>query len=520
MKSVLKLGTRRSLLAMAQSRWVARQVELANPGVRVELVGIETRGDRIQDIPLTQVDGKDFFVAEIDQALISGSVDFTVHSMKDLSLHRSEEIFSGIIPKRENPRDVIVFGPRAYENLARGLCLKIGTSSPRRLENIPDFLENSLPHLHSSAKVPRTRFEEIRGNVNTRLSRVRLPVQDPKYLDGVVLAFAGLIRLAKDEAGNTELQKLLQECRWMVLPLELCPAAPAQGALMVECRSRDQDIKTSLLKIHHADTADQVAAERRLLAHYGGGCHQRFGATQIDSPELGPVMFLKGKSHSGEVLEDIQYRVPSFVGKKPSSGWNGQKWRSHGSSETLPVSSEQLETLSRKSIFVAHARAVTSDEMIQNLQGARIWTSGIESWFKLARMGLWVEGCAESLGFQSLKETLEEPVLSLPKLSSWIVLTHEKAVTDWTAQNISVLATYRVQKTGGSYSQEALQDLLNATHIFWSSGSQYIELKDQISKEIHHACGPGKTARFLREQGLAPLVFPSAKEWTKWLQVQ
>src|SRR5499427_5750721 len=109
----LKLGTRKSLLAWAQSSWVARELERLNPGVKVELVGIETRGDKILDVPLQAVAGKEFFVAEIDDALRSRAVDLTVHSMKDLSLDRPAEFVLGANPKRENPRDVIVFGPSA-----------------------------------------------------------------------------------------------------------------------------------------------------------------------------------------------------------------------------------------------------------------------------------------------------------------------------------------------------------------------------------------------------------------------
>src|SRR4051794_1008814 len=109
----LKLGTRRSLLAWAQSSWVAREIERLNPGVHVQLVGIETRGDKIQDVALRQIEGKEFFVAELDDALKTGNVDLTVHSLKDLSLERPKEFICAAIPRRENPRDVILFGPHA-----------------------------------------------------------------------------------------------------------------------------------------------------------------------------------------------------------------------------------------------------------------------------------------------------------------------------------------------------------------------------------------------------------------------
>src|SRR5689334_20019725 len=107
----LKLGTRRSLLAWAQSSWVARELERLNPGLRVELVGIDTRGDKIQDVPLQSVQGKEFFVAELDDALRSGRVDLTVHSLKDLSLDRPPEFTCAAIPRRRNPRDAALFGP-------------------------------------------------------------------------------------------------------------------------------------------------------------------------------------------------------------------------------------------------------------------------------------------------------------------------------------------------------------------------------------------------------------------------
>jgi hydroxymethylbilane synthase len=169
--SVLKLGTRKSLLAWAQSNWVARQIEKNNPGTQVELVGIETRGDRILDVSLQSLSetsgGKEFFVAEIDEALRSRKVDLTVHSMKDLSLDRPAEFILAANPPRENPRDVALFSPGIMEKLRTGAKIKVGTSSPRRVENIPSFLKRALPFGKADLE-----FVEIRGNVNTRLSRV------------------------------------------------------------------------------------------------------------------------------------------------------------------------------------------------------------------------------------------------------------------------------------------------------------------------------------------------------------
>src|SRR5262249_31431258 len=148
------------LLAWAQSSWVARELERLNPGEKVELVGIETRGDRILDIPLQAVAGKEFFVAEIDEALRTRAVDLTVHSMKDLSLDPPPDLVLGATRKGENPRAVFLWGPRAEAAWRSGRALRIGPSSPRRLETIPPFLSRALPQL---GHAPSVNLVEIRG---------------------------------------------------------------------------------------------------------------------------------------------------------------------------------------------------------------------------------------------------------------------------------------------------------------------------------------------------------------------
>src|SRR5580658_1352445 len=146
---VLKLGTRRSALARAQSAAVARQLQQQHPGLTVELVGIETQGDRILDKPLSTVDGKEFFTAEIDAALLAGHVDLTVHSYKDLSLVRSDRLLLGAVPRREPPYDMALFAPDVLLRLAAGEELRIGSSSPRRASFVPDILRRVLPTLSS-----------------------------------------------------------------------------------------------------------------------------------------------------------------------------------------------------------------------------------------------------------------------------------------------------------------------------------------------------------------------------------
>ena len=364
-QSVLKLGTRKSLLAWAQSSWVAREIQKHNPGTRVELVGIETRGDVIQDISLQaayqQTGGKEFFVAEIDEALRNGSVDLTVHSMKDLSLDRPAELINAAIPKRENPRDVALFSPGILEKLRAGKTVRIGTSSPRRLENIPPFLEKALPQF---GPVPRLEFVEIRGNVNTRLGRVREPEGSPKQLDAVILAFAGLIRLWNDETGREELRRLLQDVRWMVLPLRECPAAPAQGALAIECRRADQPTFQKIRKIHCATTEEHVAIDARASGGVGWWLPSEIrGYSDFDREPL--ETFFRPREEAGLVfVDELRWQKP--VAPSRMVAWDGNEWRSGAKSQAIP-----FPDLNAPAYFVAHWRALP-EEKASNLQAARV----------------------------------------------------------------------------------------------------------------------------------------------------
>lgn len=507
-QSVLKLGTRKSLLAQTQSQWVAQRIEEKNPGLRVELVGIETRGDKILDIPLSQTEGKEFFVAELDQALRSGQVDLNVHSLKDLSLDRPSE-FSLVIPPRKDPRDVIIFHESVLHRIAEGLPIRLGTSAPRRLENIPPFLQKALPVVnHRSAKLECV---EIRGNVNTRLSRLHEPEGHPKKLDAVVLALAGLIRLHENLEARIELQGLLQNTRWMILPIPDCPSAPGQGALAVECRTQDSLALSAIQKIHHPESLRQVEAEREVLAHWGGGCHQRFGVTSIAHPTLGQCRFSKGKKSNGEHLDEIQRTLPILNKNSNIRPWNGAKIKS--------LSESCLDSLripvSTKSVFVAHSRAVLDQTPRPDL---RIWTSGTASWFELAKKGWWVEGCAESMGFFWITHLLQEKFLNLPPLSEWMIWTHEGSEEGWLEIGVNqenILTSYRHLES--SLSDEDLSNLQKATHVYWSSPAQANRYLKNCSREAIHACGPGKTSQFLEKSGIPHFVFIHSEEWNQWI---
>jgi len=248
----LRLGTRGSDLALWQARHVAA---LLAPEAQVELVILQTRGDQIDDRPLTQVEGKAFFTAEIERALLDGHVDLAVHSHKDLPTESPPGLVVVAVPPRGPAHERLLVSAGAWAPDAPMLPLRrgasVGTSSPRR--------EQQLLALR-----PDLVLAGLRGNVPTRVRRL----QEGRY-GAILLAAAGLSRLRLDTHGLHAVD----------LPPELLVPAPAQGALAVQIRAGEPALAGLLVRrLHDADTAARIEAERTLLSMAGGGCSLPLGA--------------------------------------------------------------------------------------------------------------------------------------------------------------------------------------------------------------------------------------------------
>ena len=239
--AVLRIATRKSPLALWQAEEVARRLRAAHPGLEVELVGMTTRGDRILDTPLARVGGKGLFVKELEQGMLEGRADIAVHSMKDVPMAFPPGLGLAVILEREDPRDAFVSNEHAgLDDLPEGAV--VGTSSLRR-------------QCQLRARRPDLEVRDLRGNVNTRLSKL----DDGEY-DAIILAAAGLIRLGFE-----------QRITAFIEPEQSLPAI-GQGAIGIECRSDDEAVLTLLAPLDDPDTHVRVAAERAFNARLNGGC--------------------------------------------------------------------------------------------------------------------------------------------------------------------------------------------------------------------------------------------------------
>jgi hydroxymethylbilane synthase len=251
---LIRIGSRGSQLALWQANHIADALRALGHDVSIDI--IRTTGDRMQNIAFASVGAKGMFTREIEDALLAGSIDLAVHSLKDLPTELGEAFTLAAIPTRADPRDVLVserYG--GFDALPAGAV--VGTSSLRRQAQL-------------RARRPDLEYIEFRGNVDTRLAKL-----GQGKADAIILAAAGLERLQKT-AGIRE----------RFAPEVLCPA-PGQGALAIECRTGDEAIYAALQPLEDRGTRMAITAERRCLASLGGGCLVPIGAyCHCDGDEL------------------------------------------------------------------------------------------------------------------------------------------------------------------------------------------------------------------------------------------
>lgn len=267
----VRIGTRKSQLALVQTYWIKAELEKHFPDLEIEVEKMSTQGDKILDVPLAKIGDKGLFTKELEVGMLDNTTDFAVHSLKDLPTNLPEGLMLGCVTKRVNPADALVVNAKhqdkQLETLPEGAV--VGTSSLRRLAQ----LRHHFPHLA---------FKDVRGNVNTRLAKL-----DGGEYDAIILAVAGLERLGMSDRIH------------QVIPPEISLHAVGQGALGIECREGDTEILEILKALEDPESRDRAYAERSFLRELEGGCQVPIGVnTSIEGDRLtlvGMVASLDGQ---------------------------------------------------------------------------------------------------------------------------------------------------------------------------------------------------------------------------------
>lgn len=289
---VIIIGSRGSQLALCQTQHIFNRLQAFHPQLRFVIKRIRTKGDELAREPSSRFEGKWDFVRELEAALLAGEIDLAVHSFKDLPVNLPQGLEIASVSQREDARDVMVsMKANSLSQLPRGAS--IGTSSLRRTAQLKFFR-------------PDLDIRDIRGNIDTRLRKV-----SSGQFDGIILAAAGLIRLGWEEQITD------------YLSMDICLPAVAQGALAIEVREEEEEIKRLVSFLNHKATRQAITAEQVFLRCLGGGCHTPIAAFgqinggvlelegMVSTPDGGKLLRMRVKG-SAEIPEE----VGSLLGEK------------------------------------------------------------------------------------------------------------------------------------------------------------------------------------------------------------
>lgn len=493
---------RSSKLAIAQAHRAEAAIRLHAADIHVRTVTKESAGDKNRSVPIYTMEERDVFTKDIDEYLLSGEADFAVHSLKDLSLERTEDPrFVSAVFERDDPRDIALFKGNVMESIASGKTLIIGTSSLRRTELAPPFLHKALPQIHGNA--PLVRCESIRGNVDSRLHQ--LATGD---YDGIIIAAAGLNRLLAVPEHLTAIRNLLDTFRMMVLPLVEFPPAPAQGALIIEALSNNERASSIIEHLRSPSLEEQISSERALLRAFGGGCHQRFGGISLQLPS-GNVLITGGKAKNGEDVANMRFAVPNILAGKAL--FTASDFMQDFFTTSYEATREDF-SLAEEVVFVSHHRAVHHEAVLRELRQKRVWTAGTRTWFELAKRCVWVEGCSDGFGFRFLADVFHSPLVGI-NTGELRLLTNTDSAEDWEREGVAATGLYTLHE---NVSASVIAALPQAEAYFWTSFGQYQACRPWLREGALHLCPSGKTAEKFRSAGIEPIIFPSIKAFLLW----
>ena len=499
-----KIGTRGSLLALTQCTQIKNQLEKLT-GDKFELEVIKTEGDENTSLPLWQLDGKDFFTKELDQALLLKNVDLVVHSYKDLGSERPEGIQLAAVTKRSYPEDILLFKKSFFDNIQTKETIEVGTSSPRRMTNITSSLTDFLP---GERKVTT---KNLRGNVNTRIQ---------KLLDGdfdmICLALAGIERLAQSEESFRILKELLKDLSFMILPPSIFPSAASQGALGIEClsnRDDDGELLQKLKSVHDQETFSEVKREREAFVSYGGGCHLAVGVHVkkwqnifihthkgiVDEKEINikEIEYEDGEHSStaniNELLKSFN-KDQIFIGTTPNQIKHQYLCDHIISKNSLKITEDPLKSPTILYATSSHCIDTLKDIKTHSNHIQAVVAAGASTMRKLNKKNILTNFCADSHGDQEITRFMNSKAIQLllgtDQNYKINVLTHAEGNSSLG----NIIPCY--DREINSENHKIYSDKISTAKVFyWTSYFQYqlyIEnfplIKDQV-----HFCGLGKT---------------------------
>jgi hypothetical protein len=292
----------------------------------------------------------------------------------------------------------------------------------------------------------------------------------------------------------------------MFLPLIECVPAPCQGAIVAEADPSNPMAVEVIKKINDEQLLKEVIAEKRKAYQYGSGCLQKFGVVTLHTSN-GNYLYAAGDDKEGNAfsewspLPDLRVSVDQIFSTTDSmKDFFTYEW------------SDQKIRIEEPLVFVANYKALLQEGLRDVLNEKQIWASGTKTWYELAKLGVWVAGSADALGFEHWLPMLNMPLIH-QSAEDVCILTHEAAVARWKQKGRKAVSNYQLIPSNSESVQNKISE---AKAVFWSSYAQYEYYGKYVADNAVHICAGGESAERLRQAGVDPVIFPTIKSFDAW----
>jgi hydroxymethylbilane synthase len=469
---------RKSKLSQAQISLFTDK--LTNSDISSTVEYIQTYGDTHTELPINQLPITNPFTKEIHQALLGGTIDVGVSSLKDVEISETQCIETVYFSERENPRDILILSQNTVEKIKHGdSTINIGTSSKRR-----QFLFGKIASkiLSNNTKV---KFQNIRGNITTRIALVQ-----KNKLDGIVIAMAGVLRLRKNDNFKNEIASLLSNTMAIVLPISHFPTPPGQGVIIGQVSTSNQKDFSKIKALSNINAERISRLEKQEFFNYGKGCKEGYGVTHL-SYKNHECTFINGVTSKGKEINICK----NFAKPKYTKLFDTRSLRD--CIKKIPINAQIPK--GAKKFIVANANAVNSQELIGILKEAdEVWAIGFMTLQKLTQMGVLCNGCLESLGIEAFDDVYFSSTFETLTQEEYYILTYKTAKLH---SNYNTIATYYTEIDVDL--SRKLSELSSCDAVVWSSVLVYENFKQYFKGNVHITL-LGETYNRLVQDGINP----------------
>ncbi len=420
--------------------------------------------------------------------------DFSTNSLKTLTAAHLEATHHALI-QRGDIRNIAIFNNNIIAKINAGEPLQVAIDEKLPHQLFEKFLQKGLPKISSTSI--NIQFVTIEDEIKNVLQN--------KHLDGCILPLASINDLMQYAPLQNEMSNIMAEKQCMLLPLFECPPLAGQGVVVATANSLNTDAIFILKKCNNSDIEATLKTETEFAATLTDAGN--YGIFHLDTGTT-KFSFSAGVDTKGNSFTNWDFETPNDLNNDFlfSSTDYMKDFFSYQYLNDVVIKEDT------SSVFISSHKAIHSTELFNSITQKKVWAAGTRTWYELSKKGIWVAGCADGLGMESLTATWQSPFIHLAK-KDFLIITNKSSRLHWKADDWYTAATYELIPEPSEAMQEAIG---NASFIFWTSFQQYEMYKGFVKPTAKHLCPAGKTAKLLLAAGFTPVIFPTIKAFLYW----